>query len=279
MGGHLINQPLPQPSLQYCDPFILIHHMHSIVLPKQRENDVGIGPHPHRGFCPITFVYKGNVVHRDSLGNKQTVEEGGTQWMFAGRGVTHSERHTKELASQGGEIEIIQFWVNVPARLKMTTPQYKAISFDETPVIESETGKIVVVAGSYGGKVGPAPTISPLILLRCSLNRNGSQLYTIPRSHNTVIYLLDGELEINGTTIFNKQIVTMNHDGDSVTIKAVFDTRFIIFSGEPIGEKIEHYGPFVMNNQTEIMEAMRDSQLGRMGILIEEFEPDDYYIE
>lgn len=272
MGGHIIDQPLPMDDLPTLDPFLLIHHWKGLLVGDQRQNEVGVGPHPHRGFSPITFVYKGDVVHRDSLNNKATVGPGGTQWMFAGRGVTHSERHSKKLVEEGGEVEFIQFWVNVPAKHKMEMGQYLPLTAEETPTIESENSFISVVAGNYQGIKGKAPAFTNQILLRGDLKRSGKVSLEIPETYNCLIYLLDGGLMINGVEAVDKQIVVFENDGDTIDLEAKYDTRYIVLSGEPIGENVEQYGPFVMNSQTEILQAMRDAQIGKMGILIEEFD-------
>lgn len=272
MGGHIIDQPLPNNSSDYIDPFLLIHHWRGALLGGQRQNEVGVGPHPHRGFSPVTFVYKGNVVHRDSLGNKATVNSGGTQWMFAGRGITHSERHSKDFVENGGELEFIQFWVNVPAKNKMDAPFYQPIEEADTPLIKTDKSKIYVVAGDFEGVKGVAPTYTKQTLLRGELLRTGKRTVSIPAGYSTLIYLLDGGLKINNQQVHGKDMVTFQLEGEVIDIEATLDTRYIILSGEPINEKVQSYGPYVMNNQTEIMEAMRDYQIGKMGILIEEFD-------
>ena len=272
MGGHIIDQPLPIEGVPNIDPFLLIHHWKGALVGGQREREVGGGPHPHRGFSPVTFVFEGNVVHRDSLGNKAKVEEGGTQWMFAGRGITHSERHDKEFVEKGGPLEFIQFWVNVPAENKMGAPYYKPISKSETPVISTQHDEIYVVAGELDGVAGVAPTFTEQTLLRGKINRGGKRTLTLPTNYNILLYALDGELKVNGETVHGKEMVVFENDGEEVNVEGVFDTRYIVLSGEAIGEKIESYGPYVMNNQTEIMEAMRDYQIGKMGILIEDFD-------
>lgn len=272
MGGHIIDQPLPHDSIEYIDPFLLIHHWKGALLGGQRQNEVGVGPHPHRGFSPVTFVFKGNVVHRDSLGNKATVNAGGTQWMFAGRGITHSERHSKEFVENGGELEFIQFWVNVPAKHKMDPAFYQPIEAADTPLIESDKSKIWVVSGEFENAKGPAPTFTNQTLLRGELLRSGEREIAIPASYNALLYLLDGEMKVNGEQVHAKEMVVFENSEEIIDIKATFDTRYILLSGEPINEKVQSYGPYVMNNQTEIMEAMRDYQIGKMGILIEEFD-------
>ena len=272
MGGHLLDQPLPAQGVEYVDPFLLIHHWKSELPGGQKEQEVGVGPHPHRGFSPVTFVFKGSITHRDSLGNEAVVNDGGTQWMFAGRGLTHSERFGKELPMKGGNLEFIQFWVNAPSNKKMSKPFYKPISKDETPLVEEAGSKVWVVSGDYKNVKGVAPTYSPQLLLRGELEKNSELNIPVPETYNTILYLLDGELEIDGKKLIRKDMVIFNNEKGEIEIKANDKTRFIILAGEPIGEAVASYGPFVMTNQTEIMEALRDSQMGKMGVLIEEFD-------
>ena len=271
MGGHLLDQPLPVEGVEFVDPFLLIHHWKNQLPGGQRVQDAGVGPHPHRGFSPVTFVFKGEVNHQDSLGNNALVSEGGTQWMFAGQGITHSERFPKHLVENGGELEFIQFWVNAPSSDKMKPAFYKPISKEETPLIESDKSKIWVVSGELKGKVGVAPTYSPQTLLRGEVKEGGKIEIPIPESYNTILYLLDGEGITNGEEVIGKDMIVYERESGTISFEAHQDTRFMLLSGEPINEKIAQYGPFVMNSQTEVMQALRDSQMGKMGILIEEF--------
>lgn len=271
MGSELLDQPLPAFGIPHLDPFLLIHHWNGTLPGGQHQRDSGVGPHPHRGFSPITFVFKGNVEHRDSLGNQATVHAGGTQWMFAGRGITHSERMSKALVSKGGELEMIQFWVNAPRKNKMDAPYYQPISLEDTLSIQHKNGQLWIVAGELDEVKGPAKSTIPLLLLRGVLSIEGEEKVKIPERFNCLIYLLDGELEIDNRIANGKQMIVLNNDGSEVRIKAKQNTRYILLAGEPIDEEIVQHGPFVMTNQTEIMEAMRDAQMGKMGILIEEF--------
>jgi redox-sensitive bicupin YhaK (pirin superfamily) len=272
MGGHILEQPLPNQSMGQLDPFLLVHHAEFILKGDQRPQDVGIGGHPHRGFSPVTFIFKGDVRHQDSFGNTATVNEGGTQWMHAGKGIIHSERPSAAMAEKGGIQEIIQFWVNSPSQYKMEKPYYLPLSAAETPSIEGDGYQIQVVAGDYKDIKGPAKTFSPMLLLRGEIESGSSVDIEIPTHFNTLMYLLDGNLEVNGETVNKKDLVWFKNDGESIQISGNKKTRFIILSGEPIGEKVTSYGPFVMNTQTEIMQAMRDAQMGKMGILIEDFD-------
>jgi quercetin 2,3-dioxygenase len=272
MGGHIIDQPLPTRQIDNLDPFLLIHHWHNHLPGNQKPQDVGVGPHPHCGFSPVTFIFKGAVEHRDSLGNRAVVKNGGTQWMFSGNGITHSERFPKQLVEDGGELEFIQFWVNAPAKFKNKPPYYQPISQAETPLVEEEKSKIWVVSGAYKGTEGIAPTYSPQLLLRGEIQQDGHLDIPIPESFNALIYVLNGKLEIDKKTLVTKDMGILNHDGNNINIKANEDTRFIILSGEPIKEPIATYGPFVMNDQTELMQALKKAQMGKMGVLIEEFD-------
>lgn len=272
MGGHLLDQPLPSLEAEYIDPFLLIHHWKNIAPGGERQQEVGVGPHPHRGFSPVTFIYKGDIQHRDSLGNNAIVDEGGTQWMFAGKGITHSERPSKKLAEEGGELEFIQFWVNAPSENKMEAAFYKPIFAAETPTIENDNYSIQVVCGEYEGVKGSVEYYSPLVLLRGHIKSSAELRINLDPTFNTILYQLDGSLSVNGKDTEKKEMVWFNQDGAEIEIIAKENTRFIVLAGEPINEPMKSYGPFVMNTQTEIMEAIKDSQIGKMGVLIEEFE-------
>jgi redox-sensitive bicupin YhaK (pirin superfamily) len=274
MGGIILDQPLPNKFMEQIDPFLLIHHWDDKLKGGQSQNEVGVGPHPHRGFSPVTLIFNGGVQHRDSRGNDSVVTEGGTQWMFAGRGITHSERPLKELAKNGGRLEFIQFWVNVPAKNKMEKPYYKAVQKDETSTYSSKDRKVevAVVSGELNGIKGNINTHTQLNTLRFSFLKDGKMEFNIPKEHNALFYLLKGDVLINDKReIKSKDLVHFENDDSKIKITAKEAGYGILLSGAPIGEEVSSYGPFVMNTQTEIMEALRDSQMGKMGVLIEEF--------
>lgn len=272
MGGHIIDQPLPNNHMDQIDPFLLIHHAEWELSGNQRQQEVGIGGHPHRGFSPVTFVFQGDMRHRDSFGNDHVVEAGGTQWMHAGKGIVHSERPSAALAQKGGLQEIIQLWVNTPAKHKMDIPYYLPLSAEDTPTISEEGYTLQIVAGQYKDITGPAKTFTPMLLLRGQVNKGVSIDIESCKDYNTVMYLLDGHLTVNGTIVNRKDLIWFDNDNEKITIEAHEDTRFVVLSGEPIGEEVTSYGPFVMNTQTEVLEALRDSQMGKMGVLIENFD-------
>lgn len=274
MGGIILDQPLPNQQLNQIDPFLLVHHWNDRLKGGKKQRDAGVGPHPHRGFTPVSLIFKGGVHHRDSRGGNSIVMAGGTQWMNAGRGIVHSERPIKELAEEGGDFELIQFWVNAPASQKMIEPSYQPLSREETPWIESEdkASLIGLVSGEFEGKKGKIASSSALTVLRMEFKKSGKRELKIPKHYNCFIYLLDGALQINGRRTESKDLCLFENNHEQIVIEALENTNAILLSGEPINEPLASYGPFVMNNQTQVMEAIRDYQMGKMGILIEEFE-------
>lgn len=274
MGGFIVEQALPMGSVDMVDPFLLIHHASKDYEAGSNEKDLGVGPHPHRGFSPVTFVFQGEVHHRDSRGNSSVVHEGGTQWMHSGMGIVHSERPSKKLATDGGTMEIIQFWVNVPGKYKMVQPEYIPLTEEHTPtkVLSDKESSIQLIAGKFAELEGPVNTYSPLLILRLNLKKNTQVEFPIRENFNALVYQLDGYLEFNnekeGT---DKQLTWFEADGDGIRIKALDNTRAILLAGTPISEEVVAHGPFVMSNESQILEAMRDYQMGKMGTLEEEF--------
>lgn len=273
MGGLPIRQPFPTAKLEQIDPFLLLHHADVKVPTHIPPSKAGVGPHPHRGFSPVTFIFKGAVHHRDSRGNNNVIYAGGTQWMNAGMGIVHSERPSDDIHEIGGRQEIIQLWVNTPAQHKMDQPAYQPLTAEDTPVIFSEDGlvKVNVIAGELGYIKGPINTLSPVNTFTAEMKTGGKFYFKIPSSHNAFIYLLDGKVNINNIHAADgKFAVLFNNDGDGFEIEALEDTRLFVGSGEPLNEPLATHGPFVMNSQTQIMEAFRDYQMGKMGVLIED---------
>ena len=267
MGGMKIRQPIPSQKLSYLDPFVLLHHGHNFLSEDEDPNHAGVGPHPHRGFSPVTFVFKGGVRHRDSRQNDSSIYEGGVQWMNAGMGIIHSERLLTP------EQEIIQMWVNTPTAHKMDQPTYYPLPKEQMPSTTSADGNITmnVVTGELLGLRGPIPIFTPINSAMIYSQAGGVITIPLPASHNAFIYLLDGYMRVGNThRVTGKNMIVLNNDGDGITLEALEDTRALLMSGEPIGEEIVAQGPFVMNTDVQIMEAYRDFRKGKMGILIEE---------
>ncbi|NOS90764.1 MAG: pirin family protein [Cyclobacteriaceae bacterium] len=272
MGGMPIRQPLPNQNVEQIDPFLLLHHA-NIKAPSHVEPDhAGVGPHPHRGFSPVTFIFQGGVHHRDSRGNDSVIYAGGAQWMNAGMGIIHSERPPHDIHEIGGRQEIIQLWINTPAKNKMDQPAYFPLSAKEAPKVTSPDGLVTgkVFSGEVLNVKGPIPSQAIVNAATFEMKKGGFISIPIPTSHNAFIYLLDGQLKVDGFGIVDAlHIVHLKNDGEGITFTAAEDTRILFLTGEPLNEEVVSYGPFVMNNQTQIMEAMRDYQMGKMGVLIE----------
>ena len=272
MGGLPVRQPFPSPQAEQVDPFLLLHHARLKVPRHIPTHQAGVGPHPHRGFSPVTFIFKGGVHHRDSRGNDSIIYEGGTQWMHAGMGIIHSERPPHDIFERGGEQEIIQLWVNSPAVHKMDKPHYYPLTSEETPVVKSsdELVAIKIIAGELNGIKGAIKPLSPVNTFTAEIKKGGKYFFSIPVTHNAFIYLLDGKLNVSGKEVSGNYAAIFNNNGEGFETQALEDTRLFIGSGEPLNEPVASHGPFVMNNETELLEAFRDYQLGKMGVLIEE---------
>ena len=275
MGGIILDQALPHKKVEMIDPFLLVHHLEHKFDKGTVQSQAGVPPHPHRGFAPVSFVFKGGVHHRDSTEKSSVVYAGGTQWMHAGRGIVHSERPAKEVAEAGETWELIQFWVNAPAVHKMSAPEYVGLDKDSTPISCSADGKVevAVVAGQYDKLNGPIETLTPIMALRLTFDEEGEVEIPVPEAYNGFVYLLDGALTYNEeTNLKSKDLAWLDNQGEIIKLKAKKNTRAILLAGVPINEPVATYGPFVMNDQAEIMQAMRDYQTGNMGSLNEVFE-------
>ena len=260
MGPLIVRQPLPSNELPYLDPFVLLHH----APPKDMSGTAGVSWHPHRGFAPVSFIFKGGIRHRDTQGNDKTVLAGGTQWMHAGSGLLHDETPLP------GEMEIIQLWINSPARHKMDVPSYHPLTPEATPASASTDQRVTlhVVAGELAGVRGPIRTLTPINAATVEARRGGRIDVALPPAHNAFLYLLDGSLRFaDGVTASGYHLVVFSGDGDGIGFEALEDTRALLMSGEPIGETIVSYGPFVMNTEDEIRAAYRDYRNGKMGVV------------
>ena len=273
MGKLRVRQPFPSHQVDYPDPFLLLHHANMPISEEVDLKNEGVGPHPHRGFSPVTFIFKGGVHHRDSRGNNSIIYAGGVQWMNAGMGIIHSERPPHDIHAHGSRQEIIQMWVNTPAAQKMNPPEYHPLDAENTPSTHSPDGKIHVhvVSGKLLGLSGPIPTATEVNAATLEAKAGGSIALTIPEDHEAFLYLLDGKVRIDDYGIAEKHhAILFKKDGTEVRFEAVENTRMLFMSGKPLNEPMASHGPFVMNNETELLQAMRDYQMGKMGVLIEE---------
>jgi len=271
MGPIKLRQPIPTREIDIIDPFILLHHYGPYPI-SEFNNPFDLGPHPHRGFEPITFLIQGEQLHRDSLGNESIVKAGDVQWTTAGRGIIHAEGPTKDFIKKGGELEGIQLWLNLPSEKKMIPATYQHVKNEDFLVVTSKDTKvnIQIIAGELHGTNGRIGTQTSVNAFMIDVEEGGMFNLTILKEHQSLIYLLKGEVDINETTYLKQnenQLVWFNQDGEGLSIKGRLKSKLLFLSGSPINEKIATYGPYVMNTQTEIMEAMRDYQSGKMGFL------------
>jgi quercetin 2,3-dioxygenase len=263
MGGMPVRQPFPTHRVELIDPFILLHHA-DIKVPTDRDpKHTGVGPHPHRGFSPVTFIFRGGVHHQDSRGNNSTIYAGGAQWMNADMGIIHSERPPHDIDEHGGRQEIIQLWINTPAKHKLDQPQYFPLAADEVPTTTSADGlvKVNVFSGNVLNIKGPIPSHTNVNAATLQFKAGGTISIPLPESHNAMMYLLNGELTVDGFGLVDGlNVVHFNNDGEGISAIAKKDTCVLLLSGEPINEKLAK----------QILQAMRDYQVGKMGVLIEE---------
>lgn len=228
----------------------------------------GVGEHPHRGFETVTIVYAGEVEHRDSTGKGGVIGPGDVQWMTAGAGILHHEFHSAEFARQGGELKMIQLWVNLPAKDKMTAPGYQGIEAATIPTVtlSDERGSLRVIAGRYGNVTGPASTFSPMNVWDMQIARDKEVSFEQPEGWSTAIIVLEGSVTVNSDTLAEEaQLVVLSQQGKRVHLHASSDAKVLVLAGEPIDEPIVGYGPFVMNSKAEIADAIRDFNSGHFG--------------
>jgi redox-sensitive bicupin YhaK (pirin superfamily) len=259
----------PKIGLQGMSPFFLMDYGSKWNVPPS-EIPKGVGVHPHRGFETVTIAYHGKVAHNDSAGNSGVIGEGDVQWMTAGAGVLHKEYHEKEFSRRGGIFQMVQLWVNLPAKFKMTPAKYQAIENKNMGRFLPDDGKSVIelIAGEYNGIKGPAYTFSPVSMFNAKLSRGGKAGFSFDKIYNTGMLVIEGEIKINNSaTVSENYFILFGHDGEDITIEALKDSVILILSGEPINEPIASYGPFVMNTEAEIKQAYDDYYNGKFGYL------------
>ncbi|MGJ7529598.1 pirin family protein [Variovorax sp. GB1P17] len=252
---------------RHTSPFLLLDYAG----PAKFEPTVqprGVGQHPHRGFETVTIVYKGEVSHRDSTGQGGTIGPGDVQWMTAGAGILHEEFHSDAFTRDGGELEMVQLWVNLPAKDKMAAPGYQGITDAQIPSVElgDGAGRVRVIAGDYLGHKGPAHTFTPIDVWDVRLNQGASVTLPVPEGRVAAIVVLRGTVMVNGDEVArDAQMVLLDRAGDALTLEANNEAVVLLLSGEPIDEPIVGHGPFVMNTRDEIVQAMKDFGNGRFG--------------
>jgi redox-sensitive bicupin YhaK (pirin superfamily) len=272
MGGMPVFQPFPTGRVEQIDPFLLFHHSFIGVSRGINPLHAGVGPHPHRGFMPVTYVIAGELHHRDSFGNSSVVKAGGAQWLSAGRGIVHSERPSAAMAERGGEVEVIQLWINLPKANKMETPSYLGIDRADMPTANIAEGmSLDLISGEYDDKKGMAKSPFPVFLAALRAEKEQSGVLSLPEGMEGGVYLIKGAGRVKGYGILEeKSFYGLSSEGTEIEVELKPGSLALILLGKPLNEPLATYGPFVMNTQTEIMESLRDYNQGKMGILIEE---------
>lgn len=254
---------------QHVSPFLLLDYAGPAHF-EPTTHRRGVGEHPHRGFETVTIVYQGEVEHRDSTGAGGTIGPGDVQWMTAASGILHEEYHSPAFAAKGGRFEMVQLWVNLPAKDKMSKPGYQTLLDTDIPAVglPESAGTVRVIAGDHDGHKGPARTFTPVDIWDVRLKAGKTGTFTLPEGHMLAVVVLAGTIEVNGVQIArDAEMVLFDRTGGEITVEANGDARLLILSGEPIDEPLAAHGPFVMNTVGEIRQAMVDFQSGRFGAM------------
>ena len=255
--------------MERMNPFILLDYGSKFNFPPS-DPPLGVGVHPHRGFETVTIAYKGRVAHHDSTGESGVIGEGDVQWMTAASGILHKEYHEKEFSREGGELQMVQLWVNLPAKYKMSTPKYQSLTNEQISKVklESNAGFVEVIAGEYKNVKGSAFTFSPIHLFNVKLNKGGKTGFSFPAAYNTALLVLEGKITVNQTEeVPTDHFALFQNEGESFEIKTEDGAIVLVMSGEDLHEPIAAHGPFVMNSRQEILQAFEDYQKGKFGYL------------
>ena len=252
-------------------PFFMLDYNAKFNFPATNQPR-GVGVHPHRGFETVTIAYHGAIAHHDSAGNSGTIFPGDIQWMTAASGILHKEYHEKEFSKKGGDFQMVQLWVNLPAKFKMSTPKYQGIKHEELEKVNlpNDAGTIEIIAGSYQNKKGSAATFSPIEMYNARLKNGGKANFNFDPTYNTGFVVIEGKVRVNkDKTAHTNQFVYFKNEGVNIEIEALEESMLLILSGEPINEPIAAYGPFLMNTSEEIQQAITDYNNGKFGYLDE----------
>lgn len=263
VGNGFVQQAIPNKNIGEGNPFVLLHHAEK----KHIKPGEGfhVSPHPHRGFQPVTFVFEGEVLHHDSLGNKAVVKGIGAQWINSASGLLHSEGMPASFKKTGGDFEMIQLWINLPAAEKMNDPSYNGYQTSDLISYKINNSTLYLVSGEINNEVGPHIAINNTVTAMGELSKN-DELNLTYKGNSKLIYLLSGSIKINDEILNPLELIKIN-DVDELNIKVMENSRILVLGGEKINEPIKAYGPYVMNTQSEIIQALKDHDNGKMGEL------------
>ncbi|RTQ48558.1 pirin family protein [Hymenobacter gummosus] len=257
---------LPTESVEHLDPFLFLNH-HGPQTYKPNNRGLPFGPHPHRGFETVTFILEGDIMHEDTGGHQSIINAGGIQWMTAGRGLIHAEVSSPEFKRTGGPLEILQLWVNLPAKDKLTEPRYIGLQAPDIPTVSLDEGRVRIhaVSGEWAGQRGAVQPLADIQLATIDFQAGGQLTLPIPAAHTIFFYTIRGRLRVNGEETEALRLTEFNHDGDKLHIEALTDAVLLLGHAQPFLEPIVAYGPFVMNTAAEIQQAYQDYQAGKFG--------------
>ena len=262
IGELVTRRPLPGPRIGQLDPFLFLNHHGPQAYPPGNRG-LPFGPHPHRGFETVTFILDGSLAHRDSAGHESVIDAGGVQWMTAGRGIVHAEVSPPAFLRDGGPLEILQLWVNLPARLKMAAPAYVGLQREAIPVVPAAGARVRLVAGEWQGVRGPVTPLLDIFMAVVEFEPAGSAWFDGLDGRNVFLYVVRGTVTIDGELAPQYHLAELTDSGERVTIAAI-DKAVVLFGhAQPLGEPVVAHGPFVMNTRAEIDQAIRDYQAGR----------------
>ncbi len=258
---------LPTRSIEQIDPFLFLNH-HGFQTYKTNNNGLPFGPHPHRGFETVTFILKGDIMHKDSGGYESTIEAGGVQWMTAGKGLIHAEVSSEKFKKEGGDLEILQLWVNLPAKYKMVKPHYVGLQKQDIPAIALDNGKVRLnaVSGNWEGTKGAFEPLADIQLATVDFKSGGKLELDIAPERNIFFYVISGKLKVNEQEAGMHALVEFNNDGRRLAVEASSDAVVLLGHAEPFNEPVVAQGPFVMNTEQEIAEAYNDYRTGKFGV-------------
>jgi redox-sensitive bicupin YhaK (pirin superfamily) len=264
IGDLVTRRPVPAPGLDQIDPFLFLNHHGPQVYPPGNRG-LPFGPHPHRGFETVTFILDGELAHLDTAGHESVIHGGGVQWMTAGRGLIHSELSPEAFKRSGGPLEILQLWVNLPARLKMTRPAYTGLQRESIPSAPTADGlgRVNLIAGRWGGTEGPIRSLTGVFMSTVELGRGGRVSFSGVAGRSVFLYVVRGRIDVGGEPVPAHTLAELNEEGDRVDIGGRDDAVLLCGHAEPIGEPVVAHGPFVMNSREEIAQAISDYQAGR----------------
>jgi redox-sensitive bicupin YhaK (pirin superfamily) len=265
VGDFKIKNVLPTRNLKQVDPFLLIHHMQPFQL--KPGSQTRLPPHPHAGFEVVTYLLDGEFFHRDSKGHEQLAKAGDVNWMTSGSGIIHSEGPAEKLLKDGGTVQLLQIWINLPADKKQLASTFSHYASEILPVVHKENVSLKVIIGDYDGSSSPISTYTPVFLYHVKIKKGLLMTIPVKENYTAAIYIMKGKIKVLNKEPVAGELVNFNTDGNQLVFTAIEDAEVLLLGGEPIKEKVVSYGPFVMNSFEQIQEAIAAYKTGKMGVL------------